>query len=80
MLDALNALVTLAFTGDPIQLNLDRAALESMTRTESLDFLFFIFFYAFYVVMSMILLLNLLIAMMGETFAQVSSAWRAAGN
>jgi len=68
-LDALNSLVTLGFTGDPIILNLDRTELAKLTAAEAIDFLFFVFFYLFYIIMSMILLLNLLIAMMGDTFS-----------
>mmetsp|Transcript_15896 Transcript_15896/g.36188 ORF Transcript_15896/g.36188 Transcript_15896/m.36188 type:complete len:906 (-) Transcript_15896:167-2884(-) len=79
-IDALNDLVTLAFTGDPIILNLDRAQLQSLTTTEYADFIFFVIFYLIYVIMSMILLLNLLIAMMGDTFANTMRAstleWR----
>ena len=70
---AVRALIDLGFVGEPIQLDL--AATEGLrvpSMWETVDLSIFVVLYYGYVLVAMVLLLNLLIALMGNTFAKVT--------
>ena len=62
---------TLAFLGNPLKLGLQSDA--ELSVFQRVDMFVFVGAYVFYVLMSIILLLNLLIAMLGYTFASVTA-------
>jgi hypothetical protein len=68
---ALQAVISLAFLGDSMSLILQPEDLAALTSWQRLNIVVFIVVYVFYILMSIILLLNLLIAMLGNTFTAV---------
>ena len=66
-------LFKLAFMGDPIRVFVDEINSEmgGLTSAQKLELLCFFFFYAIYCLVALVVLLNLLIAMLGFTFANV---------
>ena len=68
--DALKGLIELAFTGSPSPVDLERdfAMLSTM---QQVDLCFWFILYIYFVIISIILLLNLLIAMLSFTFESV---------
>lgn len=78
--DALQAMATLAFLGEPIDLELSSEQLALLSGWQQVDMAVFLIFYVVYILMSIILLLNLLIALLGNTFHNTYSAasleWR----
>jgi len=70
-LTAFQSMIELAMTGSPLRLNLDSDLLQDALNREAkfMSFICFVLFYGTYTIMSLILLLNLLIAMMGDRFA-----------
>ena len=70
---AVSALVDLAFVGQPVELDLAATTVERVPSTwERVDLSIFVLLYYGYVLVAMVLLLNLLIALMGNTFAKVT--------
>ena len=78
--DALQAMATLAFLGEPIDLELSKEQLSLLSGWQQVDMAVFLLFYVVYILMSIILLLNLLIALLGNTFMTTYNAasleWR----
>ena len=77
---AVQSMVELALLGDtPI---VSFASFEGFNTAQMIEFAFFVCFLFMYLIMALILLLNLLIAMMGNTFAEVQEQavreWRVA--
>ena len=70
-LSAMQALMTLAFLGEPLTLNLSFDVLGTLSMWELLDVCVWVAAYVFFVLMSIVLLLNLLIAMLSSTYARV---------
>ena len=68
---AFSALIDLAFLGEGIELDMfdEETGLDFW---QSVDFKMFVLMYYFYILMAMILLLNLLIALMSNTFNKVT--------
>ena len=80
MRTAINALVDLAFIGEPIDMDLEKIGsmyssngdlLRTMTMSEQINMWMFVVFYYWYVLVAMVLLLNLLIAVFGNTYSTV---------
>jgi len=80
MRTAINALVDLAFIGEPIDMDLEKIGsmyssngdlLRKMTVSEEINMWMFVVFYYWYVLVAMVLLLNLLIAVFGNTYSTV---------
>lgn len=65
---ALEAMWVLAFMGEPAETDFQPEQLSALSFWQKVDMCVFVGTYFFYVLMSIILLLNLLIAMMGHTF------------
>jgi hypothetical protein len=68
---ALEAMWVLAFMGEPADMDFEYEQLSALNFWQKVDMSVFVGTYFFYVLMSIILLLNLLIAMMGHTFDDV---------
>jgi hypothetical protein len=70
---AILSLVDLAFIGEPLEIEIEKVLIPQAGnyRSTAKTTLFFVFllYYYIYVTMSLILLLNLLIAMMGDTYS-----------
>ena len=81
---ALWALFQLAFIGEPIEVDLvgilDQIGSPQVNGWKSTAILFSLASYVVYIIMALVLLLNLLIAMMGDTYAEMQEsavlAWR----
>ena len=70
---AVSALVDLAFVGEPVELDLAAPMGQRVpSMWETVDLSIFVVLYYGYVLVAMVLLLNLLIALMGNTFATVT--------
>jgi hypothetical protein len=67
-LSASHAILIAGFTGEPIDLNLDPAYLAPLGTWQQVDFFAFLTIYVIYIFLSLILLLNLLIALLGNAF------------
>lgn len=66
------ALLELAFTGSPAMIDLKAAAAyEGLSASQAVDLVVFVVIYLFYAILSVVLLLNLLIAMFTHTFDSV---------
>mmetsp|Transcript_379 Transcript_379/g.683 ORF Transcript_379/g.683 Transcript_379/m.683 type:complete len:945 (+) Transcript_379:16-2850(+) len=79
---ALQAMTTLAFLGEPVEITYfeEDVPMGDLTTWQHFNLGCFLVFYVMYVLMCLILLLNLLIAMMGFTFntvhTQATLEWR----
>ena len=70
--NAFRSLLELAFTGSPALINLE-VDFTILSNSQSLAFALWLIVYLFFIILSLILLLNLLIAMLSFTFETVSS-------
>ena len=68
---ATEAMIEVSLLGEPIEQNWDSAHWEGLTAGQTMEGMFFLFAVWYYVLISTILLLNLLIAMLGDTFGTV---------
>jgi hypothetical protein len=77
---ALEALVYLSFMGEPPEVAVDKAAFDALSMPQQVNYGIFLSFYTFFILVGMVLLLNLLIAMLSNTFNAVQMqqvlAWR----
>lgn len=64
------AMVLLAFIGQPFDFNLNPAGVHELGEWQAASLALFTCFYYFYVFFALILLLNLLIALLGDSFAK----------
>ncbi|KAL1511772.1 hypothetical protein AB1Y20_005058 [Prymnesium parvum] len=69
----LESLVKLAFLGEPIDVFITAEAFGALSLRQGINYTVFIVFYVFYILLGMVLLLNLLIAMLSNTFSQVQA-------
>jgi len=76
---AINSMMMLALLGEPVDMDVDPIALAQLGNWQLFNFGVFISFYLGYVLMSLILLLNLLIAMLSHTFSSVREASKLKG-
>jgi len=67
---AMEAMLLLSFVGQPFDLNLNPLGVAELGQWQSVGMFFFTGVYLFYVFFSVILLLNLLIALLGDTFSK----------
>ena len=79
---AMQDMVEVSLLGDTVTLNIGAVYWDSLTTGQTLEAAVFVGFLWYYIIMSTILLLNLLIAMMGDTFLTVKEQavreWRVA--
>ena len=79
-LDALQAMVEMAVLGEKISLNMRASNFENLNTAQRIEMTGYVFLLTVYIIMSLVLLLNLLIAMMGDTYAgileQAVREWR----
>ena len=68
---ALEALVYLSFMGEPPEVAVDVGAFETLSMPQRVNYGVFLAFYTFFILVGMVLLLNLLIAMLSNTFNAV---------
>ena len=69
----LESLIKLAFLGESLDVYLTKEAFLALMPAQRLNYVVFIVFYLFYILLGMVLLLNLLIAMLSNTFATVAA-------
>ena len=78
--DALLAMVNLGFIGDGVELQLRAEDFFYLSKWQRVDLIFFVGAYVSYTIVSVVLLLNLLIAMMQDTYAETTKSatleWR----
>ena len=69
--NGIRSLFELAFTGSPSVINLDINVFDELSPFQCIDFFIWLVVYLFFIILSLILLLNLLIAMLSFTFESV---------
>ena len=71
---AVHAVIIAGFTGEPLELELKPEYLEPLGTWQLMNFFVFVSMYVTYIFLSMILLLNLLIALLGSTFSKTQES------